>query len=80
MFSRGVGNILSTPITTSLARTRSSGSSALSNHFGFDVDGGRFEKMIVYAGTCFVGATIVVGTGWAFERLNSRSQQPTRAD
>ncbi|KII90805.1 hypothetical protein PLICRDRAFT_39395 [Plicaturopsis crispa FD-325 SS-3] len=54
MLSRGVGNILSTPISTSLSRFKVWQTSG-----GYAVGGGRFENMIIYAGTCFAGAAIV---------------------
>ena len=34
---------------------------------GFDVADGRYEKVIIYTGTCFVGAAVVVIMGWVME-------------
>jgi MFS transporter, MCT family, solute carrier family 16 (monocarboxylic acid transporters), member 10 len=64
MLSRGIGNILSTPISTSLQGVSGGGSNNGSHHLGFDVDGGRYEKMIVFTGTCFAGTAIICAVGW----------------
>ena len=72
LFSRGLGNVLSSPISTVLSA---------STHFiahertGFDVDSGRYGKMIVYVGTCFAGAAVVSLAGWMKEKAltNGRS-------
>ncbi|KIM26701.1 hypothetical protein M408DRAFT_16862 [Serendipita vermifera MAFF 305830] len=66
MLSRGLGNILSTPISTALSRPHPEG--FVSAHLGFDVGGGRFENVIVYAGTCFAGAALIAGIAWIVER------------
>ncbi|KAL1658808.1 major facilitator superfamily domain-containing protein [Schizophyllum commune] len=103
LLTRGVGNIVSTPISTALETpvycSGSSTSSAASSIFsfsknasffyehdavaspstliactgktaldlGFDVAGGRFEKMIIYTGACFAGAALMVTAGWGVE-------------
>ncbi|TFK53800.1 MFS general substrate transporter [Heliocybe sulcata] len=64
MLSRGFGNVLSTPISTSLSR----GEGSRSGRMGFDVAGGRFEKLIVYVGTCFAGAAVLALAGWGVEK------------
>ncbi|KII87272.1 hypothetical protein PLICRDRAFT_42920 [Plicaturopsis crispa FD-325 SS-3] len=74
LFSRGLGNILSTPIATSLARVSSSNVLNLKGRLGFDVGGGRFEKMIIYVGTCFAGAAIVASVGWGMQKARSPSR------
>ncbi|KAI0040989.1 hypothetical protein FA95DRAFT_1611359 [Auriscalpium vulgare] len=63
LFSRGVGNLLSTPISTALS-TRPD-SVVAHEKTGFDVADGRFGRMIVYVGTCFAGAAVVAMVGWA---------------
>ena len=81
--TRGIGNILSTPISTSLSHlslTSDSSTSGLTvtGHpsLGFDVSDGKFAKMIVYVGTCFagVGAIALVGLGFNTFRLGSRGR------
>ncbi|KAJ3756588.1 MFS general substrate transporter [Lentinula raphanica] len=67
LFSRGIGNIFSTPISSALSNLDATSSSSLdthSAHLGFDVGGGKFEKMIVYVGMCFASAAIVALVGW----------------
>jgi MCP family monocarboxylic acid transporter-like MFS transporter 10 len=66
MFSRGLGNILSTPISTALSRPHNE-TGFYRQRFGFEVGGGRFEDIIIYAGTCFAGAAIIAGIGWGLE-------------
>jgi hypothetical protein len=34
---------------------------------GFEVGDGRFEKMIIYVGTCFAGAAAIAALGWGIE-------------
>ncbi|EPQ51106.1 MFS general substrate transporter [Gloeophyllum trabeum ATCC 11539] len=70
MFSRGFGNVVSTPISTSLSRGYPP--NAMNGKTGFDVAGGRFEKMIVYVGTCFASAAVVALAGWAVEKSGPR--------
>jgi MCP family monocarboxylic acid transporter-like MFS transporter 10 len=66
MVSRGLGSTLSTPITTALIRdTRDQRHSW---KVGFQVDGGRYEQMIVYVGSCFAAAAAVSTFGWATQR------------
>ncbi|KIJ64420.1 hypothetical protein HYDPIDRAFT_181709 [Hydnomerulius pinastri MD-312] len=64
LLSRGLGNVLSTPISTSLVNGYNSMAGMREIKTGFDVAGGRFEKMIVYVGTCFAGAAVVLAIGW----------------
>ncbi|CAG8524024.1 14806_t:CDS:2 [Acaulospora colombiana] len=65
MMSRGLGNILSTPISTALASQR--GGVHHQNRFGFDVGGGKFENVILYAGSCFAAASLIAGIGWGVD-------------
>jgi hypothetical protein len=73
MLSRGLGNILSTPISTALSRP--SQISFAHANIGFQVGGGRFENVIVYSGVCFAGASLVAGIGWGVDRARSRRQR-----
>ncbi|KAI0046069.1 MFS general substrate transporter [Auriscalpium vulgare] len=70
LFSRGVGNLLSTPISTALSARPSS--VIAHEKTGFDVADGRFERMIVYVGTCFAGAAVVAMVGWGGDRVLKR--------
>lgn len=72
MFSRGVGNILSTPISTALLRRNASSANMIHEKLGFDVGGGKFEKVIIYTGTCFAGAAIIAMIGWGLDRMKPR--------
>lgn len=38
------------------------------SHTGFGVQGGKYEGMIVYVGSCFAGAALVALLGWGGER------------
>lgn len=88
MLSRGIGNILSTPISTALQPARSPLSPSPSppagyphvHEIGFKIDGGQYEKVIVYAGSCFVAAAAVIAAGWVVERRypSSSSANTTR--
>lgn len=66
MFSRGLGNILSTPISTALSHPYSD-TGFYRQRLGFKVGGGRFEDIIIYAGTCFAGAALISAIGWGLE-------------
>lgn len=77
MLTRGIGNILSTPISTSLLRNNGSSSSPPYHHdnTGFAVGEGRFENMIIYVGACFSAAAMVVVVGWGMERARARARR-----
>jgi MFS transporter, MCT family, solute carrier family 16 (monocarboxylic acid transporters), member 10 len=66
LLSRGIGNVLSTPISTSLFQGGGNGPNA--PKVGFDVDGGKYQKMIVYVGTCFAGAAVMSAVGWSVDK------------
>ncbi|TFK52161.1 MFS general substrate transporter [Heliocybe sulcata] len=66
MLSRGLGNVLSTPISTSLLQGNASNDAH--GKTGFDVAGGRFERVILYVGTCFAGAAVLAFAGWGMEK------------
>lgn len=81
MFTRGIGNILSTPISTALSHldtARSASGSALSvpetphPAFGFDVADGKFAKMILYVGTCFAGVAVIALVGFGMDAIRVR--------
>jgi hypothetical protein len=69
MLTTGIGNILSTPIATSLQKS----SYALhgSHKLGFDVNDGRYASMIIFTGVCFATAAASSCAGWWSK--NSRS-------
>ncbi|THH16707.1 hypothetical protein EW146_g3971 [Bondarzewia mesenterica] len=69
MLSRGLGNVLSTPISTALSAAVYEPSTGLEKT-GFDVADGRYERMIVYVGTYFVGAAVMSLVGWGGERAS----------
>jgi MFS transporter, MCT family, solute carrier family 16 (monocarboxylic acid transporters), member 10 len=66
LLSRGIGSVLSTPISTALSHSGANDYRAMK--LGFDVDGGRYEKMIVYVGTCFAGAAVISAVGWGVDK------------
>ncbi|KAJ7153057.1 major facilitator superfamily domain-containing protein [Mycena crocata] len=66
LLSRGIGNIVSTPISANLyAQPRNA--TGVVESTGFQVGDGRFQQMIIYVGTCFAGAAGVSALGWALE-------------
>jgi hypothetical protein len=66
LLSRGIGNIVSTPISAKLYGQAHNVTGILEST-GFEVGDGRFEKMIIYVGTCFAGAAGVAALGWAMD-------------
>jgi MCP family monocarboxylic acid transporter-like MFS transporter 10 len=74
MLFRGIGNILSTPISAALLSGVDPNKLDLSTIGSGTALGGAFkgqyEKVIVYAGTCFAAAALVVVVGWV---VNGRS-------
>ncbi|KAA1476050.1 MFS general substrate transporter [Dentipellis sp. KUC8613] len=76
MLSRGLGNVLCSPISTSLSSVTSpsvalSGTGTMfqsAGKTGFDVADGRFEKLIIYVGSCFAGAAVVALVGWGGDK------------
>ena len=86
MLTRGIGNILSTPISTALSDisslTAATGNLTVSSSFssgnlalGFDVAGGRYAKMIVYVGTCFAGTSVIALVGWGADIYGKRTRR-----
>ncbi|KAJ3789846.1 MFS general substrate transporter [Lentinula aff. detonsa] len=80
LFSRGIGNIASTPISVALTGISSTSYSSISGAYldhpdlGFKVAGGRFASTIMYVGTCFAGAGMIVLFGWGRDVYKQRSR------
>jgi len=73
LFSRGLGNVLSTPIASALLSSASISSYGDElAQTGFDVGGGRFKKMIIYVGSCFAGAAMIASLEWGRETMKCR--------
>ena len=78
MLTRGLGNVLSTPISTALTNVQpnSSDSPLFGGKGGFVLDDGRYAGLIAYIGGCFGVAAIIALVGWAQDRARFvRSQQ-----
>ncbi|KAG7088081.1 hypothetical protein E1B28_012112 [Marasmius oreades] len=78
--SRGIGNILSTPISSALSL--SSNNTVFSTRhetIGFKVEDGKYEKMILYTGTCFTGAALIGLVGWIGDRRGRAGQETARS-
>lgn len=86
LLSRGIGNIVPTPISARLytqhhlylqgnVTTGHGNMNATMARTGFDVGDkdGRFATMIVYVGTCFAGAAGVAALGWMLDRRSRRA-------
>jgi hypothetical protein len=71
LLTRGLGNIMSAPISAKLYSQPHNITSGPGNT-GFDVGYGRFEKMIIYVGTCFAGAAGVAALGLAMDVRKGR--------
>ncbi|PBK75192.1 MFS general substrate transporter [Armillaria solidipes] len=71
MLSRGLGNILCTPISSAFLAT-ASGFDAGTARTGFQVAGGRFENMILYVGSCFAGSAGIAMLGWLLDAKTRR--------
>ncbi|TFK97079.1 MFS general substrate transporter [Pterulicium gracile] len=69
LFSRGIGNIVSTQIITTImpqnGNSTMAGGHVRPSKLGFDVADGRFKNMIMYVGTCFAVGSIIIVAGWA---------------
>ncbi|GJE97527.1 MFS general substrate transporter [Phanerochaete sordida] len=75
MLSRGIGNIVSTPIATALQRVHAGNVAAgAASRTGFAVDGGRYDAVIIYTGACFAMGAAVALVGWAFDRKSTRRE------
>ncbi|KDQ58232.1 hypothetical protein JAAARDRAFT_129670, partial [Jaapia argillacea MUCL 33604] len=72
MLSRGLGNVLSTPISTSLANISPMVSGMGSGKTGFAIDEGRFDRLIIYCGACYAVVAAVALVGWIRETVTTR--------
>ncbi|ESK88007.1 mfs monocarboxylate [Moniliophthora roreri MCA 2997] len=81
--SRGLGNIFSTPISTALSASSYSNnatSAVAGSHNGYTIADGKYEKMIVYVGTCFAGAALVSLIGWVGDGMKRRQNEETELE
>lgn len=71
MFSRGLGNVLSTPISNALLTRTAVKLSArailVARTTGFEVANGRFNHIIVFTGACLVGTAALSLAAWSRE-------------
>lgn len=72
LLCRGLGNILSTPISSALSKASTSDFKTTHPSSGFNMAGGRYAKMILYVGTCFAGTGIIALLGLVMERPRGR--------
>ncbi|KZV73163.1 hypothetical protein PENSPDRAFT_663195 [Peniophora sp. CONT] len=63
MCTRGLGNVLSTPLATALSSGGSGFNATAAVHTGFAVAGGKYKDMIVYVGSCFAAAAVIAVVG-----------------
>ncbi|KAL1745717.1 major facilitator superfamily domain-containing protein [Schizophyllum fasciatum] len=77
ILSRGIGNVLSTPIATALTGAHALSTSLAS---GYAVAGGKYGGMIIYSGSCFAGAAGLALFGWRSDSWALRRIRPTVAD
>ena len=78
--TRGLGNILCTPISTALQGHSTAGNSTVGGtkaKTGFGVAGGHYSAMIAYAGSCFAAAAVVTVVGFIVDR-RSQSHHAAR--
>ena len=69
LLGRGIGNIVSTPISTALQHART----PVVHHeqkLGFMVADGQYRDMIVYVGSCFAGASVIAMLGWGWDKTH----------
>ncbi|VDB91903.1 unnamed protein product [Peniophora sp. CBMAI 1063] len=71
MCTRGLGNVLSTPLATALSSGSGINATA-AVHTGFAVAGGKYKDMIVYVGTCFAAAAVIAAVGLGREMIVKR--------
>ncbi|KAH7907855.1 MFS general substrate transporter [Hygrophoropsis aurantiaca] len=73
--SRGLGNILSTPISTALiigSASLDESTSSAHARVGYAVANGKFRRMIIGAGIFLAGGVIAIGSGMIRERMKSQ--------
>ncbi|KAF9265692.1 MFS general substrate transporter [Marasmius fiardii PR-910] len=79
--SRGIGSILSTPISSALSMGSNNATFPVGHEtIGFKVEDGKYEKMILYVGTCFAGAALISLVGWIGDRRARLSQDVAGSD
>ncbi|KAH8823295.1 MFS general substrate transporter [Flagelloscypha sp. PMI_526] len=71
LLTRGIADISSTPISTSILSSRDDDRTWT---LGFNVGGGRYENLILYVGGCFAGASAFAAGAWAVERRLKRAE------
>ncbi|KAA1476048.1 MFS general substrate transporter [Dentipellis sp. KUC8613] len=74
MLSRGLGNVLCSPVSTRLANL-STAAATTHKKTGFAIEGGRFGKLITYVGVCYAGAAAIAFVGWMGERVIAKRQR-----
>lgn len=68
LFGRGFGNILASPISTSLIDVEITNKSTHHPLTGFTVEGGRYAGMITFTGGCYAGAALIALTWSILQR------------
>ena len=74
LFTRGVGNVVSTPISTALQLVKIPIASSSAPRIGLAVDDSHFAAVIVYTGACFAVAVAVAIFGWLLDRRPASKQ------
>ncbi|KIY49211.1 MFS general substrate transporter [Fistulina hepatica ATCC 64428] len=77
LLSRGLGYIMSTPISSLLAASRKFNPNS-HLHTGFQVGGGRFEGLIIFVVSCFAAASLGAALGWFVDSWRSGRQNHVR--
>ncbi|KAG9311573.1 MFS general substrate transporter [Chiua virens] len=76
-FTRGLGNVLSTPIATALTPVQSQ---SIVDDGAKQLDHGRFVPLIAYIGGCFAASMLMCIVGWYWERTDKRAAQQCLPD
>ncbi|GJE99056.1 MFS general substrate transporter [Phanerochaete sordida] len=74
LFTRGIGNVVSTPISTALQSVKIPFLSSSAPRIGFAADDSHFAAVIIYTGACFAMAVGVATVGWALDRRPEAKQ------
>ncbi|KAH0834963.1 MFS general substrate transporter [Lanmaoa asiatica] len=75
MLTRGLGNVLSTPVSTALAPVQSlSTVNDGGARQGFALDDGRFACLIAYIGVCYSATMLVSVVGWVGKKGNGEQE------
>jgi MFS transporter, MCT family, solute carrier family 16 (monocarboxylic acid transporters), member 10 len=72
LFGRGFGNILATPISTSLTNVGAPIGAEKHASTGFAVDGGRYARLIGFAGACYAVSALIALVWYGFQRKGYR--------